>query len=131
MGVYGNFLSAFPELVRTISVFTNPDKSDMRKVRAIFMPTRGDRLDRQKYTSRGKAIQYFEDDCLYVPVQQKDKVHIGDCFYSPDEPDVLHKLVGKADWLFEGGFVRYTTERITGATVDQTEELKVKEAQFA
>ena len=130
MSVYGGFLTAFPELMRTIEVFTQEDKSDSRRIRGVYMPTRGDKLDRQKFTSRGKAIQYFEDDCLFVSWTYKDVVSIGDYFYSPQDKS-LQKIVGRADWSFEGGFLRFVTERVTGASVDTTERLEVKEAQFA
>lgn len=130
MSVYGGFLTAFPELMRTIEVFTKEDKSDLRHIRGVYMPTRGDKLDRQKFTSRGKAIQYFEDDCLFVSWTYKDVVDIGDYFYEPIEKH-LSRIVGRADWSFEGGFIRFVTERVTGANVDTTERLEVKEAQFA
>lgn len=130
MSVYGGFLTAFPELMRTIEVFTKEDKSDLRHIRGVYMPTRGDKLDRQKFTSRGKAVQYFEDDCLFVSWTYKDVVDIGDYFYEPIEKH-LSRIVGRADWSFEGGFIRFVTERVTGANVDTTERLEVKEAQFA
>lgn len=130
MGVYGNLLAAFPELMRTIRIWTKADQSDIRAIRGIYMPTRGDRLSAQKYTSRGKAIQYFEDDCLFVSRYYISKVDIGDYFYEPEEGHIT-RIVGKASWQFEGAFTRFITERVTGATVDKQEPLKVKEAQFA
>lgn len=130
MAVYGNFLTAFPELLRTIEVFTKEDKSDLRRIRGVYMPTRGDRLLRQKFTSRGKAVDYFEDDCLFVSWTYKDVVEAGDYFYSPHDKS-LQRIVGKADWSFEGGFIRFTTEKVTGYNVDQQDDLKVKEAEFA
>ena len=129
MAVYGNLLSAFPELMRTFEIFSKPDKSDLHKIRAVFMPTRGDRLKQQKFTNRGKAIDYFEDDCLFVPFTYASKVSIGDYFYEPHEGH-LGRLVGRADWTFEGGFVRYITERVTGVTFEDTQDLEVKEARF-
>lgn len=128
MAVYGNFLSAFPELFRKISVFTKADKSDMRVIRGVYMPTKGDALVRQKLTNRGKALQYFGNDCLFVGRHWKDKVSVGDYFYAPD--DTLCRIVGMSEWQFEGSFTRFLTEKVSGASVDHTEELKVKEAQF-
>lgn len=130
MSVYGGFLTAFPELHRSLKVFTKEDKSDIRTIRAVYMPTRGDRLERQKFTSRGKALQYFEDDSLFVGKAFIDKIRVGDYFYSPND-ETLQKVVGQAEWQFEGGFTRFVTERVTGTNVDQQDELKVKEAQFA
>lgn len=130
MSVYGGFLTAFPELMRTIEVFTKEDKSDLRRIRGVYMPTRGDSLKSQKFTNRGKAVQYFEDDCLFVSWTYKDVVDVGDYFYEPNS-GYLNRIVGRADWSFEGGFMRFITERVTGASVDNTETLEVKEAQFA
>lgn len=130
MAVYGNLLSAFPELMRTITVWTRDDKSDQRLIRGVYMPTRGDRLKNQKYTSRGQAVQYFEDDCLFVGRSFRDRVAEGDYFYSPQDARVC-RIVGKADWQFEGGFTRFITERVTGANVDQQDDLEVKGARFA
>lgn len=130
MGIYGNLLSAFPELVRSITIFTKADKSDLHIIRAVYMPTKGDRLVSQKITNRGKGIQYFGNDCLFVSRHWRDKVHIGDYFYSPQASE-LCRIVGMTDWQFEGGFTRFVTERVTGSTFEQTEELVVKEAEFA
>lgn len=130
MGVYGNLLSAFPELMRTITVWTKSDKSDSRQIRGVYMPTRGDRLKNQKYTSRGQAVQYFEDDCLFVGYSFISKVDIGDYFYEPTEGHIT-RIVGRADWQFEGGFTRFIAERVTGANVDQQEDLQIKGAEFA
>lgn len=130
MGVYGNLLTAFPELVRMIAVFTKKDKSDLRKVRGIYIPKQGDYLNRQKITSRGNAVQSFGDDVLYVSSAYKGKITLGDYFYSPDDAS-LQRVIGRGDWNFEGGYVRFVTERVTGWNVDQDEDLKVKEAEFA
>lgn len=130
MGVYGNLLSAFPELSRTIYVFSKEDKSDMHRIRGVYMPTQGDRLVSQKITNRGKSLQYFGNDSLFVSRYWRDKVQIGDYFHSPQD-DSLCRITGMTDWQFEGGFTRFVTERVTGSTFEKTEELKVKEAEFA
>lgn len=130
MGVYGNLLSAFPELVRRIYVFSKEDRSDERLIKGVYMPTKGDRFVSQKITNRGKGIQYFSNDSLFVSRFWRDKVKPGDYFHSPLD-NSLCRVVGMTDWQFEGGFTRFVTERVTGSTFEQTEELKVKEAEFA
>ena len=130
MAVYGNLLAAFPELMRSITVFTRTDKSDERIIRGVYMPTKGDRLQQQKITNRGKGIQYFGNDCLFVPPYWRSKVNVGDYFYSPQDLS-LCRITGMTDWQFEGGFTRFVTERVTGSSLEHTEELKVKEAEFA
>ena len=49
-GVYGSFLENFPELLESFSVWTKEDKTDIRTVRAIYMPNKGSGLKRRKYT---------------------------------------------------------------------------------
>lgn len=130
MGVYGNLLSHFPELYRRIDVWTQADKRDKRTVSGVYLPTKGDKLKRWKFSNRGSAVDYSDDDELYIPVKFRHKVHIGDYFYDPDAHDI-HRIMGQRDFNHPGGFMVFSTERVTGATVDQHEELVVKEATFA
>lgn len=134
MAVYGDVLAAFPELMRTIHVWSAPNnatqKQDERTIRGVFMPTHGDRLEYQKYSNRGKAIQYYEDDHLFVRGKYASMVDIGDFFEEP-EGGHIHRILDQMNLVFQGGYKCFTTERVTGTTIDKTEELKVKEAQFA
>lgn len=130
MGVYGNLLTAFPELYRRIEVWTSPDKSDIRTITGVYLPTKGDKLKRWKFSNRGSATDYSDDDQLFVSQTFRDKVHVGDYFYDPDEHD-LHRVMGEQDFNHPGGFIVFSTEHVTGATADHTEELQVKEATFA
>ena len=136
MGVYGNFLSAFPELYREIQVWTKWDKSDIRSITGVYLPTKGDRLKRMNFSNKAgfsdyssTAVDYIDDDELFVSQTFKDKVAIGDYFYDPDEHDI-HRIVAEVDYTHPGSFKVFTTERVTGATVDQTEKLVVKEPTF-
>lgn len=134
MAVYGNMLAIFPELLRSITVWTAPnetaEKQNERVIRGAFLPTRGDKLEYQKYSNRGRAIQYFEDDHLFVGTQYADKVAIGDFFYDPDHHNI-HRILGEMDLQFVGGYICFATQRVTGTTIDHTEKLNVKEAEFA
>ena len=134
MAVYGDVLAAFPELMRTIHVWSAPNnatqKQNERTIRGVFMPTHGDRLEYQKYSNRGKAIQYYEDDHLFVRGKYASMVDIGDFFEEP-EGGHIHRILGQMNLVFQGGYKCFITERVTGTTIDKTEELKVKEAQFA
>lgn len=128
MAVYGNLLSAFPELFRNIKAWTKPDKSDERVIRGVYMPKKGSSLQRQKMTSRGKVIQGFDDDILYT--YSSADIKEGDWIESPHDGNIM-RVMGTADWGFEGGYKSFRIEKVTGATVDQQEQLQVKEAQFA
>jgi len=130
MGVYGNLLTAFPELYRRIPVWTKEDKSDIRDIVGIYLPSKGGLLKRWKYSNRGSASDYRNDDQLFVSIKFKDSVHIGDYFYDPDDGE-LCRIMGDLNYRHPGGFVVYTTEKVTGATVDHDEKLTVKEATFA
>lgn len=134
MAVYGNLLAAFPELIRTITCWTAPNegtvKQNERTIRGVFLPTRGDKLEYQKYSNRGRAIQYFEDDHLFVGQAYASKVDVGDFFYDPEDSNV-HRIIGRMNLQFAAGYTCFTTQRVTGSTIDHTEELEVKEAEFA
>lgn len=134
MAVYGDVLAAFPELMRTIHLWSAPnnatEKQNERTIRGVFMPTHGDKLEYQKYSNRGKAIQYYENDHLFVRGKYASMVDIGDFFEEP-EGGHIHRILGQMNLVFQGGYKCFATERVTGTTIDKTEELKVKEAQFA
>ena len=115
MGVYGEMLAVFPELLRKLTVWTKEDKSDERTIRGAFMPTRGDRLEYQKYANRGKAIQYYEEDRLFVSRHYSDKIDIGDFFYDPDGGHI-HRIVEQMNLVQRGGDVCVTTWRVAVAT---------------
>lgn len=130
MGVYGNLLTHFPELYRRIEVWTNPDKADKRTVVGVYLPSKGDKLKRWKFSSRGTAIDISSDDVLFVLSRYRDKVREGDYFYEPDQQRIM-RVMGEQDFSHPGGFIVFTVERVTGATVDQQDRLEVKEAYFA
>lgn len=136
MGVYGNFLSAFPELYRRIEVWTKEDKSDVRTITGVYLPTKGDKLKRWQFSNRSgmsdynsTAIDYSDDDQLYVAYTFRNMVHVGDYFYDPDEND-MHRIMGEVDYSHPAGYLIFSTERVTGASTEHTEQLQVKEATF-
>lgn len=130
MSVYGNMLAVFPELKRSIKVWTKPNKEDIRTISGAYIPSKGDKLKRWKFSNRGAATDYSDDDQLFVSVTFKDMIAVGDYFYDPDSWDI-HKVMGVQDFNHPGGFMVFSTERVTGATVDHNEPLVVKEAEFA
>lgn len=138
MGKYGNFLTAFPELFRRIEVWTNPGGADTRTITGVHIPTRGNKLRRFTFTNKAgfsdygsTAIDYSDDDQLFVSTQFRDEIRVGDYFRDPDDHDV-HRVVGKVDYTYSAGYMVFSTERVTGATaLEHPDALKVKEAQFA
>lgn len=136
MGIYGNFLSAFPELSRKVHVWTNKDKSDIRTIVAVYMPTKGNKLKRWQFSKAqglgragGSAIDYSDDDIMYVSAKYTGLISVGDYIDDPDGK-TIHRVMGERDFAHSGGFKVFSTERLTGATAEDTEELKIKDAQF-
>lgn len=130
MGVYGNLLSHFPELYRRIQVWTSPDKSDLRTITGVYLPTKGDKLKRWKFSNRGSAIDYSDDDQLFVHTRYRDQIKEGDYFYDPDDNHIC-RVMGDQNFSHPGGFIVFNVERVTGANHDQQGTLEVKEATFA
>lgn len=137
MGVYGNLLSAFPELYRRLEVWTQRDRSDVRIITGIYIPTSGNKLKRFIFTNRrglsdygSSAIDYSDNDRLFIPSIFRDKIHIGDYVHDPDEMEE-HRIMGEIDYTHAGGYIIFDTERVTGANCRQDDPLTIKEAQFA
>lgn len=128
--VYGEFLTVFPELLETVQVFTEEDKSDIRAIRAIYIPHGGDGIKRRKYTSGNTALDIVEDDNLYVPVKYVDKISIAD-YILLETVSYPMRVTKKMDYIRQAGYIVYKIERITGATSDQDAVLPIKEPTFA
>lgn len=129
-GVYGDFLEVFPEIAETFSVWTKEDKSDIRHIRAVYIPTKGGGLKRRKYTSGNTALDIQEQDNLFVLSIYRDKVAVGDYIQREGDP-YLMRLTNDVPYDKAAGYMVFVIERVTGATPFHDEELKVKEATFA
>lgn len=129
-GVYGDFLEVFAELHETFSVWTKEDKSDIRTVRAVLMPTKGDGIKRRKYTSGNTALDIQDIDELYITARYKDLVHPGDYIQKKGDPYIM-RLTNDVPYVKAAGYMVFTIERVTGTTSDHNMDLKVKEATFA
>lgn len=130
MGVYGNFLTAFPELMETVQVWTKPDKSDIRLIRCMFVDDKMRGLARRKYTSGNTAHDIEDDDTMYVSAKYVGKIGVGDYFHRTGSP-YTERVIRGEDYKKQAGYRMYMTERVTGATADKDQALPVKEAYFA
>lgn len=113
MAIYGNMLSAFPELFRQFEYFhmtPQPNASystrdNVVRVRGIF-----------QYMKKGELVR--EQDTLAdidVPTfWTKEKLKVGDYFIQKD--DDVYRIVNRANWLFEGGFNCYVLTTVVGNT---------------
>lgn len=130
MGVYGNFLTAFPELHRSIKVWTKVDHSDERTIRAIFLDDKADGIRRKKFTSGNSALDMYDDAELYVSKKWSDSITVGDFLEHPEKKYMM-RVVHEKEFNFAAGYTLFGIERVGGSTPDQTAPLEVKEAYFA
>ena len=130
MGVYGNFLTPFPELKERIVVWTKEDRSDERTIIAIYMTTGGGGIKRKKYTSGNTALDIQDSDDLYVSTKYDGQIKVGDYFKRPRSA-YIYRVVNRKPYDMAAGYQWYDVERVTGATPDKDEPLPVKEGYFA
>lgn len=129
MSVYGSFVSCFPELVERISVWTKEDKSDMRIVPVIYMPSKGGGISRRKYTSGNTVQDITDEDELYVKETFSDKLSVGDYFYRAKE-NIMRRVTALVPYDGAADYRVFTVQRVTGPRPDQKDTLPIKEAVF-
>lgn len=129
-GVYGSFIENFPELYESFIVWTKEDKSDVRTVRGIYMPSDGDIIKRRKYTSGNTALDIKEVDEFYISRKYDNYVKTGD-YIQKVKDNIIRRLTGVVPYDKAAGYRIYVVERVTGTTTDKNEELSIKEATFA
>lgn len=129
-GVYGSFIENFPELYESFIVWTKEDKSDVRTVRGIYMPSNGDTIKRRKYTSGNTALDIKEVDEFYISRKYDNYVKTGD-YIQKVKDNIIRRLTGVVPYDKAAGYRIYVVERVTGTTTDKNEELNIKEATFA
>lgn len=129
-GVYGSFIENFPELYESFIVWTKEDKSDVRTVRGIYMPSDGDTIKRRKYTSGNTALDIKEVDEFYISRKYDNYVKTGD-YIQKVKDNIIRRLTGVVPYDKAAGYRIYVVERVTGTTTDKNEELSIKEATFA
>lgn len=130
MGVYGNFLTHFPELKERITVWTKDDHSDEHVIVAIYMTTGGGGIKRKKYTSGNTALDIQDTDDLYVSYRYNSGIKVGDYFKRP-RSEYIYRVVNRKPYDTAAGYQWYDVERVTGATPDKDQPLPVKEGYFA
>lgn len=129
-GVYGDFIEYFQELYEVHTVWTAPDKSDIRKIQAVYIPTEGDTLRRRKYTSGNTAHDVQDKDLIYVSAVFRNKIKVGDYIQKDGDPYFM-RVTGDVPFTKAAGYMVFTVERVTGSTPDKNKPLGVKEGYFA
>ena len=130
MSVYGNSLSAFPELKERLKVWTKEDRSDERSIVAVYMTTEGGGVKRRKYTSGNTSLDIVDSDDLYVDHRYKNLINVGDYFQRKDD-SFIYRIINRKPYDIAAGYLWFDVERVTGATPDKNEALPVKEGYFA
>lgn len=129
-GVYGSFIELFPELFESFHIWTLEDKSDLRTVRAILMPSKGDSLKRKKYTSGNTALDILRSDDFYISRKYDSQVKIGDYVQHIGDNSIM-RLTGEVPYDRPAGYRIYNIELVTGSTPDKNESLNVKDPYIA
>lgn len=130
-GVYGDFIEVFPELREPFDVWDKEDASDKRQVIAVYMPNEGGGIKRRKYTSGNTGLDITNSDEFYIDNINGAKVKVGTYIRRLSEPQNVLRLTHDVGYDKAAGYHIYTIELVTGATIDKTEDLKVKEPHFA
>lgn len=129
-GVYGDFLEYFQELYELHEVWTKEDRSDVRRITAVYIPDKGAGIKRRKYTSGNTALDLQDTDLIYVSASFKDKIAVGDYVQKVGDPYFM-RVINDVPYIKAAGYMVFAVDRVTGATPDKDEPLGVKEGRFA
>lgn len=129
-GVYGTFLEHFNELAKAYHVWDTLEKGEPRTIKAVFIPTKGDGLHRQKYTSGNTAIDTRKMDTLYIRSAFKSQIKDGDYIQKVGD-NITMRVMKVLPYDEAGGYFIATVEMVTGSTPEKNQPLPIKEPYFA
>ena len=130
-GVYGDFIENFLELREVFNVWDKEDASDIRQVIAVYMPNAGGGIKRRKFTSGNTGHDITNEDEFYIACEYDNCVQVGTYVRQTSDPRYVLRLTHDIGYDKAAGYHVYTIERVTGANIDKTEDLEVKEPYFA
>lgn len=130
-GVYGDFIEVFPELREPFEAWDKEDASDKRQVIAVYMPNEGGGIKRRKYTSGNTGLDITNSDEFYIDNINGAQVKVGTYIRQLSAPQYVLRLTHDVGYDKAAGYHIYVIERVTGANIDKTEDLKIKEGYFA
>lgn len=116
-GVYGDFISNFPELYETMIVWE--EGKERQKIRAVFIPEKGLSLARLK-----EGIDVTGLNAIYVPVKECSKIKIG-MFFKRNEKDAVQKIINDLEYYRSGDFHVFLIEKVTGVNPEQNGILNI------
>lgn len=137
MGVYGNFLDSFSELLEKVQVWTAEDKHDLRTIIGAPIPTTGSQLNRYRYSEgtllsaryNGSAAVLEAEMHLYVPAGYDSSVDVGDYVTSPATGEQM-RVIQKVRYIKQAGYFILHLQGVVGATAEDTTPLPIKEAVY-
>lgn len=126
MGVYGNFLNAFPELKRKVDCWN--DKAKYTVV-AIYFDNNMVGMRGFKTGKQNTVVDVVDQGVLYIAQQYTTLVSIGDYCRNPFTQELM-RITKRLAYDYMAGYGTWQVERVTGPTEDHDEQLKVKGARF-
>lgn len=125
MGVYGSFLSSFPELFERFKVMSREGVN--YTIRGIYIPSRGDGIDRKTESFVNWVGDISSNDNLFVSRRFIDKIDIGTYVYHKND---TFKVVKKQDFDRIGSFTIFELQRVQGATLEQDESVNINQGVY-
>lgn len=125
MGVYGSFLTAFPELSERLDVMTKDGVKGV--IKGVYIPSRGDGIDRKNDGKHSWVGDIMADDNLFVSRRYLDKIDIGTYVYRKND---TFKVIKKQDFDKSGSFTVFELQRVQGATLEQDAPLNIKAGKY-
>jgi len=123
-GLYGDMMSAFPEMFQTVPYYVrkpkvdggyeDPDVSGFTEVIVMadktFLATLGERA----FTADSSdVLDYGDREFLWAP--SDTPLRVGYFVFNTDA-NLMYRIISKAEWGMYGGFIRFGFEIVQGET---------------
>lgn len=129
-GVYGGFITCFPELFETLTFWSDAEGLNTRSVRGIYSPSHGLGATRLRLARKGFSNDIEGEDKVLLSYKYKDAFKIGD-FFSREKSKRVYRVTGETEYRKGADFIELVVQPVAGPDKNDTSELKVKEGYFA
>jgi hypothetical protein len=131
MGVYGDFLGFFSELLERQEFYSQEPQEaggyGNKRVLGTFLVVYQDDTPKELTARGGKWHGLDVRDALLV--WSAGEIPVG-AFFKPAHKAGVYRVVGVLSYQREGGFSGYVGSRVTGATGEQMGKLELKRGIF-